>query len=508
MRASRSRCRAGSARRTTRSSFTEPFLFDRNITGGAQPVPQRRPLHRPVHAAVDRRHGHLRLAGWQRLHADVHQLQLRARARHRDQHRLHRPARPARNPFLRDSLLHRPGRRAGHQQGRCRASSTTRSTSRSSRRPAVAFRSALGPRGPRRQHQIHQAVDRRRCMFFKQNNRMSFGFRGQGEYVRGDRATRDLPIFEKLFHGRRVHHPRLQPAHHRPVRTCRPGWCSVVTRACCSTSSRSSTIAGPVRLILFYDAGQVRDTGESFAWKEDIRALVQAPIPLLVDPLASVGINPCTAQPDGTCVVDPVKTQVTGQRSAFKTSTGAEVRFFMPVLNVPFRLIFAYNPQRGGVLDNTLRPAEGVPVPVRGRDDLLIHSLGSTQTKGFSCNERFRHSRGGRVRREHIAGVCSGARPRLQRRARPLRVPRSPRLLLAPRLLPLPSPLPLLRRRLRSRGRQGCLRQPAGHRPAVGRRQGGSDQGERSGAEEADRGRGQDEDSSGQPAEAARPAAA
>ncbi len=28
----------------------------------------------------------------------------------------------------------------------------------------------------------------------------------------------------------------------------------------------------------------------------------------------------------------------------------------MPVLNVPFRLIFAYNPQRDGVLDNSLRP--------------------------------------------------------------------------------------------------------------------------------------------------------
>jgi hypothetical protein len=28
----------------------------------------------------------------------------------------------------------------------------------------------------------------------------------------------------------------------------------------------------------------------------------------------------------------------------------------MPVLNVPFRLIFAYNPQRSGVLDNTLQP--------------------------------------------------------------------------------------------------------------------------------------------------------
>ena len=41
---------------------------------------------------------------------------------------------------------------------------------------------------------------------------------------------------------------------------------------------------------------------------------------------------------------------------AFKSSVGAEVRFFMPVLNVPFRLIFAMNPSRGGVLDNNLQP--------------------------------------------------------------------------------------------------------------------------------------------------------
>ena len=39
---------------------------------------------------------------------------------------------------------------------------------------------------------------------------------------------------------------------------------------------------------------------------------------------------------------------------AFKTSTGLELRFFMPVLNVPFRLIFAMNPQRDGVLLLTL----------------------------------------------------------------------------------------------------------------------------------------------------------
>jgi outer membrane protein assembly factor BamA len=70
------------------------------------------------------------------------------------------------------------------------------------------------------------------------------------------------------------------------------------------------SIANPVRLILFYDAGQVVDEGQQFAMKN------------------------------------------------FRTSTGAEVRFFMPVLNVPFRLIFAANPRREGVLDNNFQPAK------------------------------------------------------------------------------------------------------------------------------------------------------
>jgi len=93
------------------------------------------------------------------------------------------------------------------------------------------------------------------------------------------------------------------------------------------------TIAGPVRLIFFYDAGQVQAG------------------PVLQGPGAYV--------PDGGSLASK---GVPGQNfnlQDFKTSTGAEVRFFMPVLNVPFRLIFAYNPQRSGVLDNTLQPQKG-----------------------------------------------------------------------------------------------------------------------------------------------------
>jgi hypothetical protein len=60
-------------------------------------------------------------------------------------------------------------------------------------------------------------------------------------------------------------------------------------------------------------------------------------------------LNPIAETPDVTL-------EKVGRASAFKTSIGAEIRFFMPVLNVPFRLIFAMNPHRYGVLDNNLQP--------------------------------------------------------------------------------------------------------------------------------------------------------
>jgi len=57
-------------------------------------------------------------------------------------------------------------------------------------------------------------------------------------------------------------------------------------------------IGGPLSLVLFFDAGQAFLEGETFKFKE------------------------------------------------LRTSTGAELRFIMPVLNVPFRLIYAINPNR------------------------------------------------------------------------------------------------------------------------------------------------------------------
>ena len=93
----------------------------------------------------------------------------------------------------------------------------------------------------------------------------------------------------------------------------------------------------------------MQDVGNPFAWKENLVARTYPNLPILRDPLATVGLTDPNLRPVSVVV---------GQASAFKTSTGAEIRFFMPVLNVPFRLIFAYNPQREGVLKNTLLPAQ------------------------------------------------------------------------------------------------------------------------------------------------------
>jgi outer membrane protein assembly factor BamA len=180
--------------------------------------------------------------------------------------------------------------------------------------------------------------------FWRQNTRMSLGMRGLFEYIHAIDNS-ELPIFQKLFLGGEYSVRGFD------IRSIGPS--DPVTRLVLGGNKsllfnveQIFTIAGPVRLILFYDAGQVRDTGQAFAFHEEVEELVPTDPPLLFDPLATVSLTDPSI-PQKTFIV---------RRSAFKTSTGAEVRFFMPVLNVPFRLIFAYNPQRAGVFDNQLEP--------------------------------------------------------------------------------------------------------------------------------------------------------
>ena len=332
-------------------SFTEPFLFDRNITGGANLF---RSDVRYVSQFTQRSTGGTLTFGfplgtgfWRAFtNYSYEQVQVtEINTAFTD------PIVLARNPYLRDSLL--------IGQGGQRIISKVV--------PSVIFNSVDQPIFPTTGRRLTLSNDFaglggntkflkpsvEAVSFWKQNNRMSLGVRGQLDYVRTYGGTTDLPIFERLFLGGEYSIRGFD------LRTIGPmdldtGLVLGGNKSLLFNVEQIFSIAGPVRLILFYDAGQVRDRGQSFGMKEDIVEVVETPQALLVDPLQTVQLSPCTVQADGTCLVAARQTYISGQRSAFKTSTGAEVRFFMPVLNVPFRLIFAYNPQRDGVLDNRL----------------------------------------------------------------------------------------------------------------------------------------------------------
>ena len=197
-------------------------------------------------------------------------------------------------------------------------------------------------------------------MFFRHTSRTSFGFRGQAEYIApvGDSTcvvippattcSPSLPIFERLFLGGEY---SVRGFDIRSIGPTVPGSPIVLggNKSLLFNAEYMFSIASQVRIVGFFDAGQVRDFGESFVWKEDLTQTT-AIVPPLLDPFASSNL----IDPSAPTTV----TEFIGRTHAFKTSTGLELRFFMPVLNVPFRLIYSFNPSRAGVLDNSLQPAK------------------------------------------------------------------------------------------------------------------------------------------------------
>ncbi|HUE90186.1 MAG TPA: BamA/TamA family outer membrane protein, partial [Vicinamibacterales bacterium] len=186
--------------------------------------------------------------------------------------------------------------------------------------------------------------------FFRHTTRTSFGFRGQLQYIRPYGSTTTLPIFERLYLGGEY---SIRGFDIRTIGFRDPATQLVLggNKSLLVNAEYLISIAGPVRLVLFADAGQVRNIGENFGWKENVEEVVPPPLPLLYDPFA---VTRLTVPGE----VPAITTRVVGETHAFKMSTGAEIRFFMPVLNVPFRLIFAHNPSRTGILDNQFRPAK------------------------------------------------------------------------------------------------------------------------------------------------------
>ena len=143
--------------------------------------------------------------------------------------------------------------------------------------------------------------------YFRTTESQSVGLRFNGEYIVPFGDTVEIPIFERLFMGGEYSIRGFDLRSVGPMDES-TGLVLGGNKSFLFNGEYIFTIAPPVRLILFFDTGQVQARGDRFS------------------------------------------------KTDFKTSTGAEVRFMMPVMNVPLRLIFAYNPQRSGVLDNSFRP--------------------------------------------------------------------------------------------------------------------------------------------------------
>ncbi len=323
---------AGSRAQNYMVAFTEPYLFDRPITGGVDVFKRRLeyigqftqdsvggnimfgfPLKDFTRMFLNYSYEHTRVVDLNPAYLD--------------------PALIASNPYLASSLLLGAG--------------GARTISKIV--PSISRNTIDNPIFPNTGKRVTVAVDLAGlggdtsfwkpfgevAAYFQHTKRSSFGFRVQGTYISTFSGSKELLITEKLFAGGeysvrgfdiRTIGPRakqlMPPTYNGQtfLPALMPGIVPLDSQLIDTglviggdkmlllNAEYLISVVGPVRLVLFADAGQVKGKGEQMSLSD------------------------------------------------FKASTGAEVRFFMPVLNVPFRLIFAYNPLRSGVLNNNLQP--------------------------------------------------------------------------------------------------------------------------------------------------------
>ncbi|MDP2319120.1 MAG: outer membrane protein assembly factor BamA [Acidobacteriota bacterium] len=337
----------GSRSENYQIAFSEPFLFDRNITGGVDVY--KRTLRYIDQFTQEATGGNLTagfpLAGFSRMFMvysyEAVQVSELNPVYYSDE--LVR-----RNPYLADSLLIGQG-------GRRTISKVT---------PSFVHNTVDNPIFPNSGTRLTGSIDLaglggntnftkprvEYARFQPLNRRTSIGFRTQFEWIRPYGSTQSIPITEALYLGGEY---TIRGFDIRSIGPRDPENRYLVlggNKSMLFNGEYLINIAGPVRLVLFYDVGQVRTIGQSFGMKEDVTETFDPSLPDIIDPFTATQLIDPNAPPK--------QQRAIGQANAFKASTGAEIRFFMPVLNVPFRLIFAYNPSRFGVLDNNLQPAK------------------------------------------------------------------------------------------------------------------------------------------------------
>jgi outer membrane protein insertion porin family len=127
--------------------------------------------------------------------------------------------------------------------------------------------------------------------------KMALGLRGEVGYIRPFGSTSEIPYYQRYFLGGenqiRGYNIRTVSPFDPKTNTALGGNKFLLLNA-----EYYFDLFGPLRFLLFFDAGEAYLEGQGFYWK------------------------------------------------TLRTSTGGELRFMMPVLNVPFRLIYAWNPNR------------------------------------------------------------------------------------------------------------------------------------------------------------------
>jgi outer membrane protein insertion porin family len=337
----------GSQARNYQLSFSEPYLFDRPITVGADVYSREYifPLQYTQQATGTNLVFGYPLANYTRMFVSYAYEQISVK----DINPIYTtPEVINRSPYLADALLTKQG-------GRRIVSRVT---------PSLVFNTVNRPIFPTAGTRYSASIgfaggglggntdyvqgSLEGIWYVPLSARNSLGFRAQTQYVRPYGRTETLPIFEKLFSGGEY---TMRGFDLRTVGPRDPETGVLIggNKMMVFNAEYYFDVMSQLRLVAFFDAGQVKDIGQPFGWKEDIIRQIQPDPPYLSDLLGIPGL----LTPEGA-----IRTEVIGQTSAFKTSTGLEVRFMMPVLNVPFRLIGAYNPHRGQVFNHQGRPTE------------------------------------------------------------------------------------------------------------------------------------------------------
>jgi outer membrane protein insertion porin family len=127
--------------------------------------------------------------------------------------------------------------------------------------------------------------------------KMALGVRGQMGYIRPFGDTTEIPYYQRYFLGGET---QIRGYDLRTVAPYDPRTQTSIggDKFLLFNAEYYFDLFGPARLLAFFDVGQAYPPGQGFYWK------------------------------------------------TMSSSTGVELRFLMPVLNVPFRLIYAWNPNR------------------------------------------------------------------------------------------------------------------------------------------------------------------